>query len=250
MNDGFNPESPSAAFSLAARLIRYAARSAPPALAERLEEEWLADLAAQPSSFAALSFALGCCWATRVIAREHGTAALSASGSKTVTLDSLRSRSMSRFKSLWIALAALAVTALVICAVLLVPLAVRALATHVLPFLPYKAYWQPIFGVAVPFSVTVGLLAWSWQQMRVRRIPDHAPKLPKPAIVVITLGLVATSGAMFALSAQLASLAVHIADPGKRFALWGGVLYLAVNGAGFLAFLSAFLSRMKRAGVR
>ncbi len=53
------------------RLIRSAARSAPGALSERLEEEWLADLAARGSPLLQLRFALGCWWAGRVIAREH-----------------------------------------------------------------------------------------------------------------------------------------------------------------------------------
>jgi TonB family protein len=52
-------------------LIRQAARRAPGDLAGRLEEEWLADLAARPSAWSRVSFALGCCWATQVIAREH-----------------------------------------------------------------------------------------------------------------------------------------------------------------------------------
>jgi protein TonB len=53
------------------RLIRRAARTAPAPLAERLEEEWQADLATRRSAASRLRFALGCCWATRVIAREH-----------------------------------------------------------------------------------------------------------------------------------------------------------------------------------
>jgi TonB family protein len=53
-------------------LIHRAARSAPAPLAERLEEEWLADLPGRPSTLSRLRFALGCCWATRVIAHEHG----------------------------------------------------------------------------------------------------------------------------------------------------------------------------------
>jgi TonB family protein len=53
-------------------LIHRAARSAPAPLADRLEEEWLADLPGRPSPLSRLRFALGCCWATRVIAYEHG----------------------------------------------------------------------------------------------------------------------------------------------------------------------------------
>jgi TonB family protein len=59
---------------LAHWLIHRAARSAPAPLAERLEEEWLADLPGRPSTLSRLRFALGCCWATRVIAHEHGAA--------------------------------------------------------------------------------------------------------------------------------------------------------------------------------
>jgi protein TonB len=51
-------------------LVHRAASAAPPALAARLEEEWLADIATRPSVFSRLRFALGCCWATMVIAHE------------------------------------------------------------------------------------------------------------------------------------------------------------------------------------
>lgn len=54
-------------------LIRRAARQAPPELSERLGEEWLADLTARSATLSQLRFALGCCWATAVIARELGT---------------------------------------------------------------------------------------------------------------------------------------------------------------------------------
>src|SRR5271168_4741725 len=52
-------------------LIHHAVQHAPESLAARLEEEWLADLGARPSSFSRLRFAIGCCWATQVIAFEH-----------------------------------------------------------------------------------------------------------------------------------------------------------------------------------
>jgi TonB family protein len=55
---------------LAHRLIRRAARSAPPAVAERLEEEWSADLAARTGTFSRLRLAIGCWWATAVITRD------------------------------------------------------------------------------------------------------------------------------------------------------------------------------------
>jgi TonB family protein len=61
-------------------------RRAPPALAERLQEEWLADLAERCGPVARLRLALGCCWATGIIAHEHAAAgvlaATSSSGAK------------------------------------------------------------------------------------------------------------------------------------------------------------------------
>ena len=53
-------------------LIQRAAHRAPPALSQRLEEEWLADLTARRGVIPRLRFALGCSWATRVIAHELG----------------------------------------------------------------------------------------------------------------------------------------------------------------------------------
>ena len=67
--------------ALARFLIRRAARTAPPGLAARLEEEWLADLTARQSALGRVRFALGCSWAMRVIAREFGAAAAAAAGS-------------------------------------------------------------------------------------------------------------------------------------------------------------------------
>ena len=61
---------------IAHRLIHRAARRAPGELSERLEEEWLADLAARRPGFPRLRFALGCCWAGAVIAHEQGAAAV------------------------------------------------------------------------------------------------------------------------------------------------------------------------------
>jgi hypothetical protein len=60
---------------IAHRLIRQAAQWAPGSLSERLQEEWLADLAAHRGPIAQLRFAFGCCWATQVIAREYYAAA-------------------------------------------------------------------------------------------------------------------------------------------------------------------------------
>jgi hypothetical protein len=65
--------------SLARWLIAHAARFALPALAERLEEEWLAALGERREALARLRLALGCCWAAGVIAHEHaGLAVLAA----------------------------------------------------------------------------------------------------------------------------------------------------------------------------
>ena len=58
------------ASSTSARLIRYAASRMPPGLAERLEEEWIADLSEQDGALSRMRFALGCCWARQVIGRE------------------------------------------------------------------------------------------------------------------------------------------------------------------------------------
>ena len=62
------------------RLIRRAARGAPESLSQRLEEEWLADCAARPSAMSRLRFALGCCWATQVIAIEFQPSSVPAAG--------------------------------------------------------------------------------------------------------------------------------------------------------------------------
>ncbi|HEX5460636.1 MAG TPA: TonB family protein [Steroidobacteraceae bacterium] len=64
--------------AVARYLVSCAARKAPPGLAARLEEEWLADLAVRQGAFSRIRFGLGCCWATRVIAREFGAAAAGA----------------------------------------------------------------------------------------------------------------------------------------------------------------------------
>ena len=77
-------ETPVAREILSDCLIRHAVAKAPPDLAERLEEEWRADMASRPSYLSRLRFALGCCWATQVIAYEHQpskAAATVASGS-------------------------------------------------------------------------------------------------------------------------------------------------------------------------
>ena len=62
------------------RLVRHAAGSAPAHLRERLEEEWLADLQARHGRLSRLRFAVGCGWASRVIAVEHPKLALANAG--------------------------------------------------------------------------------------------------------------------------------------------------------------------------
>src|SRR5437879_5376127 len=67
---------------LALWLIEHAAGRAPPPLSQRLEEEWLADLAARDGRLSRLRFGLGCCWAATVIMHEHcSTSAAAAAGS-------------------------------------------------------------------------------------------------------------------------------------------------------------------------
>ena len=75
---------------LAQRLLVHAARKAPGALAARLEEEWLADLQTRRGGFARWRLALGCCWATAVIARELRAPQLATSGAPRALLGELR----------------------------------------------------------------------------------------------------------------------------------------------------------------
>src|SRR5258708_30403977 len=56
-------------------LVHCAAQRAPETLSERLEEEWLADMAERRGGLSRLRLAVGCYWATYTIAREHGVAA-------------------------------------------------------------------------------------------------------------------------------------------------------------------------------
>jgi TonB family protein len=51
-------------------LVYQAAHRAPEALSSRLEEEWLADLESRSTAGSRLRFAMGCCWATLVIAND------------------------------------------------------------------------------------------------------------------------------------------------------------------------------------
>jgi TonB family protein len=66
---------------LAHWLIQHSARHSPPSLSQRLEEEWLADLAAHSGRWSRLRFAVGCCWATTVIAYDHFAPGVVATGS-------------------------------------------------------------------------------------------------------------------------------------------------------------------------
>ena len=52
-------------------LIHQAAHRAPEDLGPRLEEEWLADLESRSAVLSRLRFAIGCCWATLVIANDY-----------------------------------------------------------------------------------------------------------------------------------------------------------------------------------
>lgn len=63
-------------------LVHYAARRIPEPLSERLEEEWLADLAERESGFSRLRLGCGCYWATFSIARERRVATLAVAGSR------------------------------------------------------------------------------------------------------------------------------------------------------------------------
>ena len=65
---------------LAHRLILRAAQRAPAPLAERLAEEWLADLQSRSGALPRLRLALGCCWATAIITRDFRVPQLATSG--------------------------------------------------------------------------------------------------------------------------------------------------------------------------
>jgi TonB family protein len=57
---------------LSRTLVHRAALRTPETLSERLEEEWLADMAERRGVFSRLRLAIGCYWATYAIARELG----------------------------------------------------------------------------------------------------------------------------------------------------------------------------------
>lgn len=68
------------------RLVRRAACNTPQFLCERLEEEWLADLAQRRGRMSQLRFALGCYWAATVISHDLGTVSVPASSSPMASL--------------------------------------------------------------------------------------------------------------------------------------------------------------------
>jgi TonB family protein len=76
--------------TLADWLIRRAARGAPTALSERLQEEWQADLLTRSSNLSRLRFGFGCCWASLWIAREHAFAPAPAAATATGNIAILR----------------------------------------------------------------------------------------------------------------------------------------------------------------
>ncbi len=83
---------------IAPRLVQRAACNAPQSLCERLEEEWLADLAQRRGRMSQLSFALGCYWAATVIMHDLGTVRVPATSSpigyKTMTATAYRGTSL------------------------------------------------------------------------------------------------------------------------------------------------------------
>ncbi|HEY6620111.1 MAG TPA: TonB family protein [Steroidobacteraceae bacterium] len=62
---------PSNSSGLTHWLIHQAAHRTPESLSSRLEEEWLADLESRSAALSRLRFAIGCCWATLVIANDY-----------------------------------------------------------------------------------------------------------------------------------------------------------------------------------
>jgi TonB family protein len=66
-------------------LIGRAASRAPHSLSSRLQEEWLADLESRTSALSRLRFAIGCCWATLVIASDYSRSQVPAASSAAVT---------------------------------------------------------------------------------------------------------------------------------------------------------------------
>jgi TonB family protein len=147
---------------VARRLIRHAASKAPPALSERLGEEWLADLGARSGAWSRMRFALGCCWATMVIVHEFGAAvraAVPAAAGKVAVVDDAGSGpSFSRRTTVIVLICALHV--LVICLLATAIAAPKALKTPFTridvsflprpkPPVPPKAIDPPLGGITV-----------------------------------------------------------------------------------------------------
>jgi TonB family protein len=135
---------------VARNLIRHAALKAPPELSERLEEEWLADLGTRSAAWSQLRFALGCCWATTVIAHECGApvraAASSAVGKLTVIDAAGSGPSFSRRTTVILLICGLHV--LVICLLATAIVAPKVLKASAPPridvsFLPRAAHRDP-----------------------------------------------------------------------------------------------------------
>jgi TonB family protein len=66
-----NERSTRPTFGVTHWLIHQAAHRAPESLSSRLEEEWLADLESRTAALSRLRLAVGCCWASLVIANEY-----------------------------------------------------------------------------------------------------------------------------------------------------------------------------------
>jgi hypothetical protein len=71
-------------------VIHCAAGRAPECLSSRLEEEWLADSEGRCSAWSRLRFAMGCCWATVVIAHEFQRAAIPVAAPEAISAATVR----------------------------------------------------------------------------------------------------------------------------------------------------------------
>ncbi|HWF98506.1 MAG TPA: energy transducer TonB [Steroidobacteraceae bacterium] len=145
-------------FAAARSLVQCAARQAPPDLAARLEEEWLADLMARRGAFARIRFGLGCCWATRVIAREFACATVptgsSASGQRLLLAHG--GFDFSRLSRRTIAMIAIA-------------------CLHVAVFYVYLTDFARPAAAVAPGDIHIDMVNRS-------RRPEQAPRLPTPSL--------------------------------------------------------------------
>jgi protein TonB len=160
--------------ALARRLVAAAARRAPPPLAARLEEEWLADLALRRGALSGIRFGLGCCWATHVIAREHGASAAVAAGpaSDHRLLADLRALAPARLPQRALAIVLIAVLHVAIIYAYLTGLAERALVS--VPALRVGFIARPARREPPPPSLPQPKLA----RTRVSEMPQ--PRIPLP----------------------------------------------------------------------